>query len=104
MLAVLVRLVLNRKQTVNIPANGHVSDTHVFELKQHLPVELDAFLVDVLDGHDVPLEENKEQQQRPSVTRETMQTPHFILVALSVLIVLVSRLANLTQEELRLRC
>lgn len=64
----------------------NVSDTHVFELKQHLPVELDAFLVDVFDGHDVPLEENKEQhtksqQQRPSVTRGMMQTPHFVLVA-----------------------
>ena len=37
------------------------SDTHVFEFKQDLPVQLDAFPVGVFYSHDVSLREHKEK-------------------------------------------
>lgn len=36
----------------------------MFEFKQDLPVQLDAFPVGVFNGHDVSLEEHKEQDHR----------------------------------------
>lgn len=45
----------------------------MFEFKQDLPVQLDALLVHIFDGHDVPLKQNISETLQ--VAAGTLTTP-----------------------------